>query len=261
MNVFHSFLHHKLYPANRTKIFKSFPELQNRLENSQDEKIGIKSFLMEYYEENKTRTDEILQRNTMLFENKSSEALKALSKLMNYQWENSVIYTAVPTILPFSPFKDTTFFFSILADLNNKTTDDKNALSVAIHEISHMIFLKQVDQLLKEKMIPEISKETINYLKESLAAILLNESPLVDILGIKNYRGNPEMQELSVEVEGGEQIEFSDLIRRIYLKITRDEGMVFETFLEGVIKYLEPIDLDLQRKWQEWCNVGMTELR
>lgn len=250
--TFYSFLHHKYFVGHRDKILKIFPALEKMLDDTDDEREVIKIFLEKYYEDNNDKMDEIVTKNKSLIAEKSNEALLALADLMDYEWKKGVTYYAIPTILPFSPFKDNTFFLSILGQLKGQVDDTKNALSVSIHEISHFIFFDQLEKLQKENSISkDLSKDLIHYYKESLTAVLLNEESLAKILEIKNYKGNPELWNLNIKV-GDKTMNINYHLKDLYRKLKNEKS--FEVFLKESINSLIPYSQELGEKWKLWSQ-------
>lgn len=257
--MFYSFLHHKYFVGHRGKILRMFPELEKQLINSTDEKKDIKDFLRKYYNDNKNKIDGIVTKNKTLISKKSKLALSALGELMDYEWGSQTTYYTIPTVSPFSPFKDDTFFLSILSQIKGYKDETKNALSVSIHEISHFVFYKQLEKLKQSESISkEISKDLIHYYKESLAAVLLNRKPLQSILGIRNYRGNPELWELNIKI-GDQKININYFLNDLYEKIKIGENKPFHKFLEESIKVLQLHSQEFHKKWDLWSKIGMAK--
>jgi hypothetical protein len=140
VNVFLNFLHHPYYPQHRNLIFRVFPELKLLLKNKKDEKKIVRKFIIDFRENHKDKINQIIKQSKVVIKNKGPLALKALANLMDYDWTKPTTYTAIPTILPHSPFGDNVFYFSILKQIN-KGKSDRDVLYIAIHEISHFIFL------------------------------------------------------------------------------------------------------------------------
>lgn len=252
-DLFLSLLHHHYYVQNRNFIFQAFPELKKLLEKQNKEKQVIKLFISKFYSNNKSKIHKIIQKNKNLLDKKSKLALMALLEIMDYQYDKPVIYKAVPTILPFSPFGNNVFYFSILGEIKGKT--GKNILAIGIHEISHFIFLKQLKMIENKKGIifPEDVK---NYLKEALAVVILNQKPLCNILNLKNYKGNPEIQNLRIEKPDGTIKTFTDFLDEYYdaIKIKKQES--FSIFLEKIINILLPIASEFTEKRIIWNKYG-----
>ena len=185
---------------------------------------------------------------------KSKKALTELAKLMDYQWpKNQPNYIAMPTILPFSPFGNNIFYFSILGQIYNK--NNKNVLFIASHEISHFIFyniLKKIEQKTK-KFVPDDLK---NYLKEILAVVLLNRKPLCDILNLQNYKGNPEIRDLQIKKPDGIIVLLTKFINEYYEVIKVKNGKSFEFFLQEILNILLPINKEFSKKRTIWNRYG-----
>jgi len=232
--LFHNFLNHPKFPENRSYILKAFPELENLIDKSKDELLyDLKQFIDNFYRENEKIISEINNKATKLLEKESSVVLEALGNLMEYDWEEKIVYLAIPSILPFSLFGKKSFSFSILSKIRGKEKHGpKNILRIAIHEISHIIFLSQLEKI-EEKVDIKLSVDIEHYLKEALVASLLNQEPLKELLKLKNYQGNPEIRELHLE-DDGEIIKIADYITRQYEK-AKSDNKSFEIFLTELI--------------------------
>ncbi len=257
IKLFLSFLHHSYYRRNREKILSAFPDLRDKLDMAKDERLAVSDFIKQFYKENQPQIEKVVQDVRVIFENKSGQALKELGSLMDYQWERGIVYTAIPTVLPFSPFQGNTFFFSILADLKKRQTKDKNALSVAIHEISHFIFLKQIKEGKLADESKKLSKETLDYLKEALAVVVLNQPSLRKILLIEGYIGNSELKNLRVKDEN-ETPDFVGYLEKQYENMREEKGF-FRRFLGRVLKKLYASDSEFKKKWEIWNQLGSVQ--
>jgi len=258
VDLFLRFLHHSYYVQNKNSILKTFPELKTLLEKQNEEKRIIKSFISKFYNDNKNKIHKIIQKNKNLLKKKSKSSLLALLKIMDYQYDKPVIYEAVPTILPFSPFKDSIFYFSILGEIKNRT--DKNILTIGIHEISHFIFydlLKRIEN--KKNLI--LANDIKNYLKEALAVVILNQKPLCSILELKNYKGNPEIQNLRIEKSDGSIETFTDFLNEYYYTIKIKKQKSFRVFLEEIINILLPATPEFAKKRIIWNKYGKKVLK
>lgn len=192
-------------------------------------------FIKEFYEERKQKIASVIKSNDELLREKSKIALAALLEIMDYQFDRPINYQAIPTILPYSPFQDSTFYFSILGEINNRR--EKNVLVIGIHEISHYIFyelLKPIEMQNKESLPLDLK----NYLKEALAAVIMNRQPLKDILEIKHYPGNPEIQNLQIETPDHYIKTLVDFLDEHYETIKIKEKKTFFDFLAEIINIL-----------------------
>jgi hypothetical protein len=257
-DLFLNFLHHRYYVQNRNFIFQVFPELEKLLEKQEKEKQIIKSFISKFYSDNKSEIHKIIQKNKNLLIEKSEPSLIALLEIMGYQYDKSVVYKAAPTILPFSPFGDNIFYFSILGEIKGKT--DKNILTIGIHEISHFILLNLLKMIENKKgiILPDDVK---NYLKEVLAVVILNQEPLCSILELKNYKGNPEIQSLKIEKQDNSIKTFTDFLNEYYYIVKTKKQKSFCVFLEGIINILLPIAPEFAKKRVLWNEYGKKVLR
>ncbi len=256
--IFSSFLYHPYFTQARQNIFNCFPELAAKIEGLKqtESKNEIRRFLIDFYGKNKERIGEIISESEDLAKRKSEQALRELAKLMNYEWSEQITYKAFPTVLPFSPFKDTSFNFSILARLRNQKSNRKNFLFVAIHEISHFIFFEIMSEIKKENALSEIPRDTQHYFKEALTAVLLNQKPLHDILELVGYKGNPEIQGIRIKKKDGSILSFQDFISEQYECFMIKEKKVFKEFLLETTKILLPLQNELSEKWEMWKKYG-----
>jgi hypothetical protein len=257
-DLFLSFLHHPYYIQNRNFIFQTFPELEKLLEKQEEEKQIIKSFISKFYSDNRDKIHKIIQKNRNLIRKKSESSLMALLEIMDYQYDKSVIYKATSTILPFSPFKDNIFYFSILGEVKGKT--GKNILTTGIHEISHFIFLKQLKNIENKKNIA-LPEDLKNYLKEALAVVILNQESLRTILELENYKGNPEIQNLKIEKSDGSIKTFTDFLNEYYYAIKIKKQKSFSIFLKEIINLLLPIAPEFAKKRSIWNKYGKKALK
>ncbi|HLD62066.1 MAG TPA: hypothetical protein VI998_03790 [Patescibacteria group bacterium] len=252
-NMFQKFLHHPYYLQNRNFIFQAFPELEIQLKKSKNEKGVLEKFIANFHKTNKDAIDQIIKKSNAIINKKGGRALVALSNLMDYKWSRSIIYKAIPTILPFSPFGNNIFYFSILGQIKGK--NKKDALFIAIHEISHFIFydiLKEIEQEIK-KSAPDDLK---NYLKETLTAALLNRKPLSDILNLHNYKGNPEIRDLQIKKSNGAIVSFTEFIDEYYQIIKVKNKKTFKVFLQEILNVLLPISKEFSKKRAIWNRYG-----
>jgi len=258
VNLFLSFLHHPYYIQNRSFIFQTFPELEKLLEKQNKEKQVIKLFISKFYSYNRDKIQKIIQKNKNLLKKKSESSLIALLEIMDYQYDKPVVYKTAPTILPFSPFRNNIFYFSILGEIKGKT--GKNILTIGIHEISHFIFhdlLKEIES--KKKLI--LPNDIKNYLKEALAVVILNQKLLCDMLNLKNYKGNPEIQNLRIEKPNGSIKTFTDFLNEYYYSVKVRRHKSFNIFLEEIINILLPIAPKFAKKRIIWNKYGKKVLK
>ena len=137
--LFLRFLKHPEFPTHRQLILNIFPELAKELENAPDEKIAVRAFLIKFDRTHRKAITHIVHNNRSIVAKQSKKALRALGNAMEHKWLKPITYSVIPTILPFSPYGTNHFNFSIIGYILNKKQHD--VLMVAVHEISHFIFL------------------------------------------------------------------------------------------------------------------------
>lgn len=234
--LFVKFINHADFPTHRRMIFSSFPELHKLFSATgrKGEQRIVKAFLRRFHKTHAVAITTIYRRERLLIEKRTPQALRALSRAMEYSWRKKVTYVAIPTLLPFSPFGTNRFYFSILGILNNKK-GGLNRLQVAIHEISHFIFFNILWHIEQEKKIT-LPRDALHLFKESLTAALFNEAPLRQALKIQEYHGNPEVQALYVKIENRKKpVLLTDYIRRLYRLSKRKKKPLYETLSRLVV--------------------------
>lgn len=253
VDLFIKFLHHPYYPQHKNLIFQIFPNLKLLIKKSKDERKTVKKFVANFYNNHQNKINKIIKKSDTLVKKRWSLVIKELANLMDYQWSKSVIYYAIPTILPFSPFGTNKFYFSILGQIYNK--NKKDILFIAAHEASHFIFydlLKKIEREIKISL-PEDSK---NYLKEALTAVLLNQKPLNKILKLNNYLGNPEIRDLKIQKPDNMIMNFVNFLTEYYQNYKIKKGEDFKIVLEEIIKIIYPISNEFSKKRAIWNRYG-----
>ena len=126
-----------------------FPELKSLLEKSKNDKTTIRNFVVNFYKKHEADIESILLKSQLFLKKNGKMALQKLAETMEYQWPKPITCIAIPTILPFSPFGNNVFYFSILKQIDNKKPN-KDILYIAIHEISHFIFFDLLKKMKRE---------------------------------------------------------------------------------------------------------------
>ena len=252
-NLFLRFLHHPYYIQNRALILTAFPQLKQLLKTSGTELSAVRLFINKFYQENRITIDKIIKRNTKILNQYGSSALSTLLNITEYQYNKPIIFKAIPTILPFSPFKNNIFYFSILNEIKHRA--NTNAVIIGMHEISHFIVLDLLKQL-EDKTNSMLHEDAKNYLKEALAVIILNQQPLRNILKLKNYKGNPELQFLTIQKTDGNIISFIDFLQESYDNLITKQHKTFRFFLEYLLNIALSITPSLIEKRKLWNQYG-----
>lgn len=264
--MFYHGLHNNKRPWQRNIILAvdEFQPLREILEtgdikDEDQEKQIIGNFLKGFREDNKDRIDGFIAQAQKELKERSGPALTGLAKLMDYEWsEDFPGYRVVPVLLPYSPFGENVFFFSILGAVQGSNQMD--VLDIAIHEISHMIFYELLD-----KNNPELANHhdnnginiPIDYLKEVLAPVLMNQPSLRKLLDLRShpsgYIGNPDLGQMYVQVDGtSEKVQISKYFQQLYENLRYREQLTFPEIMNKMIKLIQPMENELLKRKDLW---------
>jgi len=94
-----------------------------------------------------------------------------------------------------------------------------------------------------------------------LAVVILNQAPLCDILNLKNYKGNPEIQNLRIEKPDSSIKTFTDFLNKYYYAIKIKKQKSFRVFLEEIINILLPVTPEFAKKRIIWNKYGKKVLK
>jgi len=256
IELFIKFLHHPDYPQLRNSILRAFPELKFLLGKSKkDEKIAISNFVRSFHKKYKADIRKITLEDRSILKKKGRVVLLKLAEMMEYQWPKPIIYIAMPTILPFSPFGNNIFYFSILRRVHKKR--DCSVLYIATHEISHFIFFDLLKKIEKKNKF-KLPKDALYYLKEALTPALINQAPLRDLLGIKGDTGNLQIHDIYINKSGEKPKIIRDFIQELYIQKIKKERKSFESFLDELIKIFISIAPIISKKRLIWNRYGKT---
>lgn len=252
--LFASFLHSQRFPEKRAFILRSHPGLERALNESDVESRAIQKYLTQYYRTNKHEIRRAVFNDRRQIQQSGALALRTLGKMMDYRWKRKTTYVALPTILPFSPYRRNVFFFSLLGRLRGK--QKTSILHTAIHEISHFLFF-EIQKDIEGRLRFHLSNDMAHFLKEALTTALLNEKPLKKILHIHSDKGNPEIHELCVAKHRGQPITFANWIQHEY-QVSRKQHVAFKALCERLIRLCHQHERAFQRKRRMWNQYGMT---
>lgn len=245
IDVFIKFLNHPNFPQNRSMILKIYPKLAEMIDK-QNEKVAVKEFIKEFYQKHKDAINKIVSDSEKTLSD-SQEALEQLGNLMEYKWPKNTYYKAYPTILPFSPFRENEFFFSILNPLLKNEGID--VLYIAIHEISHFIFLDQLVRIEGKNNI-KFNKDLVYYFKESLTTVVLNQKELKLFLGKDKILGNQNIRDIYIKKD--EKV--MSLIDYLFKKFEAKQS--FNDFLEQTLLILNKSKSGFVEKKELWDKNG-----
>jgi len=262
VGLFLKFLHQDFHKQQKNIILNSFSYLKEELGDNKEkipEKDIVKKFVLNFYEQNADKITSIIDKDAHLLAQKEGDIVNALGDLMDADWSKRPIFYAIPTILPFSPFEESKFYYSILGRIRNSRTP-RSVIFIAAHEISHFIFYDILQKISNSNQDMTLSKESEHFLKEALASAVLNEKPLKKILELDNYSGNPELKDLYLKIDG-KIIGFTDFITNYYHKCKIENKEPFRDVLCGLIKIVSSIDSALIIKKELWNRDGMSAER
>lgn len=258
--TFIAFLRSKKFPQQREVIFRSYPDLKLILEgNDLDENEIVHSFVGNKYAEHDTIIKSVVLDSREKIEKYGKTILEQLSLLMDYTWpKEHKGYLVVPTILPFSPFKENTIFFSIIRKIKgSKNKDDVNheILPLLAHEISHLMLGDISKQEEEKNIFGAYGWTTLHFLQEIFAPILMNQESLIKILGIENYLGNPYLRHLNIK---GNMVSENIVIhfKKIYETMKFSEKRHFTEITKKIADELESISAVLGEKLKMWNENG-----
>ncbi len=245
VQVFLNFLNHPDFPQHRANIFNVHKNLEAQI-LANDEKGAVTEYVETFYKKYKDKIGGILDQCKESLKD-ADKALLQLGNIMEYEWSEGENYKAYPTILPFSPFSDKEFHFSILNMLwNHKPVD---VLYVAVHEISHLVFLDQLSRIEKNHNT-KFHKDLIYYYKEALTTIILNEPNLKKFFGDKEIKGNPDIRDINIKTN----VETMTLIS--YLKQEFENENNYSDFLEKTLLRLKTLENEFTKKREIWNQNG-----
>lgn len=255
--MFLKFLNDPNRLQHRKMIFKEYPKLEIAISEAQaktpeSQRKIVKNYLQEFQKENKEKIAEIIKNAQNILSAKSKSLLNELAKLMDYKWtDNEPNFTAIPTALPFCPFKKNTFYFSIRAYLTGKRNIDHIVFSTT-HEISHFLLFR----ILRRNKI-DIGEFTRQMLQEILAPVLMNQSKLAQIIGHNSddYFGNNNISLLYVKTDKNNTERITVAFKSAY-DTMRQKGANFVDIISLYIETLTEIKGDLNKKRDFWNKNG-----
>ncbi len=251
VELFMNFLNSKGF-YKRKLILKALPSLESKIKEQENEQEAVRLFLMGFWKKNRELIENIIEQDSELLSLKSSNALEKLSDYMDYRWFSDKTYIGQPTLLPFSPYKNETFYFSILGTITGN--EHHNILATSIHEISHFIFFDILENI-KIKNNIKLNTASKHYLKEAITTILINEPGLKRVLNITEYNGNPELQNLFIKWPGYEKMLLVDILKKLYKK-SKQQKTPFNEFILKTLKIIHKNEEEFKKKMELWNQYG-----
>jgi len=259
-NMFINFLHNEHFPQNKLNIFRCYPALKEMLDkDTENENEIVHTFIENKYSEYNSIIQSTVSEASVKIDAYGKIVLEQLALLMDYTWSgNHPGYLIVPTILPFSPFKENCIYFSMIRKIQKiEKKDDMNhgILPFLAHEISHLILRDMLGENQKNGVIHSYDWNTAHLLQEILAPVLMNQEPLKDILDIKNYGGNPNL--LHLNVRQNDQIEnIVSYYEKQYARMKYFEKKPFIEIAKTMANELQYIHTELTKKMEMWNAHG-----
>ena len=248
------FLNHSFHVQSRNMILNAFPDLDRDLVNNQ-QLAAVNKFVSCFYKQNAKKMKQIIQEDEKTINAKGIKMLSFLKKLMDASWSGKETFYAIPTILPFSPYRGNSFYYSILGKIRNNK-NQKDVLSIAAHEISHFIFYDTMEEIKRNYPDIKLSKESEHYLKEALAPAVLNEKGINELLKLNDYRGNQELHHLQVKLDK-KILGFVEFISCYYHSEKIEKKRPFDEVLFGLVKILSNADNQLILRRNIWNKYGL----
>ncbi len=254
---FLDFMNSPKYPGKRAIILKAYPEIANAINDGADEKTTIENIVNNLYSEKEEQIKNILSDLKNELANIDT-IINSLANIMNHDISANN-YEAILTLLPFSPFKNNIFYFSIYSLIfKKKDGSPRKKTSIvftAVHEISHFIFFDQLKkwEAQSKKKIPHPAE---HYFKEALTAAIMNKEIFKNffdypkLVNSENYRGNPELHALSISKENNETENIVAFFEREMFQNKDNYKTNFFRLLDIFYQNQEKF----AQKWELWNN-------
>lgn len=254
LKIFVRFLNNQYHKQHRNMILRAFPELKELLEKEKNDEFAVRKLIENVYVKYSSEIKRIIEESKKLIKTNSEGAFRALGIAMEYQWGKDAVYTAIPTLLPFCPFENNKFYFSVLWQI--KKGPNKDLLMIAIHEISHFIFFDYLKKVKNGEKI--LTNHNLKYfLQESLTTALFNTKPLKRFFKTENQLGNPEIRELYVQAKNNKPEKIADYIKEKYIK-SKENKQTFENFITAIVAEFINKPTDFEEKRILWNKNGVS---
>src|SRR3989344_5500395 len=131
-------------PEKQCLIIRAYPGLTDAVQQGEEtgEKL-IGNFVREQYRLHQAQIEILVADMTLQVRKDGARVLEVLGTIMEYSWpKNDSGYTVIPTLLPFSPFHQPVFFFSLERFLRTNASSvasNYGLTAVIAHEVSHII--------------------------------------------------------------------------------------------------------------------------
>ncbi len=245
-------------PEKQKLVLRTYPDLADAIR--QGEETGrelVADFVREQYRVHREQIAILVADMEKQIKTDGIQVLEVLGEVMGYSWpDGDNGYTVIPTLLPFSPFQQPVFFFSLVRFLRANTqsvASDYGLTAVLAHEVSHFIFFDMLNQM-PEEIRTKCDKTIKHFAKEILAPIIMNDSRLNDILHLADYGGNPFLKHITVR-RGTKEENIVAFFRAEY-EHQHSNDMPFATFISYLIETLFAIRSEIENRHTSWNTHG-----
>lgn len=249
LKIFWYYINHKEDSYHRNLIFNYFVDLEDKLTVVNDDnhkKDVLKNCISAFRQSNSEKIKQIEDLVKTQIDTTGNVIIDELAQLMNYKFEqNHKGYIIVPVVLPFSPFKDSTFFYSVNKLLKSADLKSLDLLIVLAHEVSHFLLF----DILKTRIINEeyaISDNELYFLKEILVVLLMRDANLAIKLKTDKYEGNMLLRYLYIKEKNNIKL-IVDYFNDLYVEYA-SQDYSFDIFLMAMIKKIKSISTELMVK-------------
>lgn len=250
-------------PDKQKLIVRAYPDLTSAIKLGEGAgKASVDGFIREQYRVRHEQIGTLVADMEKHVQTEGTKVLEALGSVMEYVWpENHTGYTIIPTLLPFSPFQEPTFFFSLERFLRtnaHSVASGYGITAVLAHEVSHFVFFDLLNQMPEETQTA--CDPVIKYFaKEILAPIVMNDPRLSNILHLVDYSGNPLLKHISLQ-RGTDKESIVAFFDAEY-KHGQATGFPFLSFVRHLIQTLSSVHSELQQRLTLWSTYGSALLK
>ena len=245
-------------PEKQKLILRTYPGLAIAIQKGA--KVGqnlVADFLREQYHIHHDAIEILVADMEKCVEKDGARVLETLGKIMECLWSSDDAgYIIIPTLLPFSPFQQPVFFFSLVRFLRinaQSVASSYGLTAVLAHEVSHFIFFDMLSQM-PEEVRTKCDDTVKHFAKEILAPVVMNDSRLNDILRLTDYGGNPFLRHITIR-QGIKEQNIVNFFRVEYEHRLAD-GVSFANFVSYLIETLFSIHEQIQKRHVLWSEYG-----
>ncbi|OGG48891.1 hypothetical protein A2678_02350 [Candidatus Kaiserbacteria bacterium RIFCSPHIGHO2_01_FULL_53_31] len=250
-------------PEKQCLIIRAYPGLTDAVQQGEEtgEKL-IGNFVREQYRLHQAQIEILVADMTLQVRKDGARVLEVLGTIMEYSWpKNDSGYTVIPTLLPFSPFHQPVFFFSLERFLRTNASSvasNYGLTAVIAHEVSHFIFFDMLSQM-SEEVRMKCDQTIKHFVKEILAPIIMNDSRINGIIHLTDYGGNPFLKHIMLRQ--GEREENIVVFFRAEYERQHANGISFKIFVSYLIETLFTVQQDLHKRLTLWDTHGSSLLK